>query len=468
VSVPVNATLTAARPNLERIFAAALAAVAPERLVRSALAGEVAGGEGVPAIIADARAIHLIAAGKAALGMAAEIERTLGAKLRTGVAVVPRGAPTASAPAEGRASPPRGTGFQPVSCGLPSTVEIIESSHPVPDDSSVRAAAAVLRIAKQGGEGDLVVAALSGGASSMLAMPAGSISLQDKVAVTSALLRAGATIRELNIVRKHLSAIKGGRLLRALPERARMLALIISDVMGNDLSTIASGPTTADPSTYAEAISVLKRFSGVWGRTPEPVREHLELGAAGRIDETVKPGDPILDRVTNLIIGDNRTALDATEAEARALGYEVDRWRELRGEADDVGHALAAHLCAIRNERLCVLAGGEPVVTVRGAGRGGRAQQCALALAIELSRIGRDCRIAALFAGTDGIDGPTDAAGAFAAPDTVQRAEALGLNPEQALRRSDSYNIFNPLGDLMMTGSTGTNVADLFIGLVNW
>ena len=436
------------RSELERIFSAAIDAVAPERLIARALDGAIPGAERIPGMIADAARIYLLAVGKAAPSMATALGRSLGAKLRKGVAVIPIGAAAISA--------------------TPSTIEMLEASHPIPDRSSVRAARAVLDLAAQVGPGDLLVVAISGGASAMLAMPAPSISLDDKIAVTSALLRAGASIREFNLVRKHLSAIKGGNLLRAIDPGARVLSLIISDVPGNDLATIGSGLTSADPTTYAEAIGVFKRYPGVWGRTPEPVREHLERGRAGELAETVKPGDAALERVTNVIVGDNAVALDGAERAARALGYSVDRWRELRGEANDLGRTLAGHLCAIREPRLCVLAGGEPVVTIAGAGKGGRAQQCALAIALELARIGGDRKIAALFAGTDGIDGPTDAAGAFAAPDTVARAVALGVDPEQALKRNDSYNVFKLTGDLLTIGPTGTNVADIFVGLVNY
>jgi glycerate 2-kinase len=434
------------RGDLTRIFRAAIAAVAPERLVAGALAGAAPGTENVPSVISSANAIYLLAVGKAAAGMASEIARAFGVKLRAGLAIVPDGA----------------------HAHMPGNVVVMRSAHPVPDASSLAAARAATEFAARPGAGDLLLVAISGGASAMLAMPPAAITLEDKVAVTSALLRASASVRELNLVRKHLSAIKGGRLLRAVNERARVMSLVISDVPGNDLSTIGSGLTAADPTTYADAIAVLKRHHGLWGRTPESVREHLELGAAGRIEETVKPGDAALERVTNVIIGDNDAALTAAEEEARALGYSADRWRELRGEANDVGRALAAHLCAIETQRLCVLAGGEPVVTVKGAGRGGRAQQCALAMAIELARIGHGRRIAALFAGSDGIDGPTDAAGAFAAPDTVERALAARADPEQALGRNDAYGLFKPLDDLLVTGPTGTNVSDLFVGLVNY
>jgi len=224
------------------------------------------------------------------------------------------------------------------------------------------------------------------------------------------------------------------------------LSLILSDVAHNDLATIGSGPTAADPTTFAEAIGALKR-RGLWGRAPEAIRERLERGAAGEIAETVKPGDPLLACADNLVIGDNRVAIDAAAGAASAAGYTVDRWRELYGEADDVGRALAAHLSAIGGARVCVVAGGEPVVTMRGRGRGGRAQQAALAMAIELERIGRERRIMALFAGTDGIDGPTDAAGAFVSPRTVERAREARLDPGVALARNDAYPLFAALGE---------------------
>jgi glycerate-2-kinase len=313
---------------------------------------------------------------------------------------------------------------------------------------------------------DLVIVALSGGASAMFAMPPDGVPLADKIALTQSLLRSGASIRELNTVRKHLSTIKGGQLLRAA-NGARVLSLILSDVPGDDLATIGSGLVAPDPMTYADAIGVLKRRQ-LWGRAPESIRDHLERGNAGQIPETPKSDDAIFARVTNTIIGSNRTALGAAEVAARALGYAVDRSQELRGEANDLGRALALHMTANAGERVCVIAGGEPNVTVRGGGKGGRAQQTALAMALELSRIGGDCRIAALIAGTDGIDGPTDAAGAFAFPDSVARAQAAGLSPETALARNDCYNLFSCIGDLFIPGATGTNAGDIFIGLINY
>ncbi len=284
------------------------------------------------------------------------------------------------------------------------------------------------------------------------------------------MLKAGASIRELNIVRKHLSAVKGGRLLRYCGG-ARVLGLILSDVPGNDLATIGSGLTAGDSSSCGDAVAVMKR-RGVWGRAPEAVRSYLERAAAGEIGETVKPGDPILERVTNVIVGDSNLALEAAERAAAELGYHPQRWKPIHGEANDAGRALAEYICGITDERVCVLAGGEPVVTVRGGGKGGRAQQCALAMGIQLSEMGRGHRklqkIEALFAGTDGIDGPTDAAGAFASPSTVADGERAGVSAATALTRNDAYNFFRASGGLFVTGPTGTNVSDIFVGLANY
>jgi len=447
-----------ARRDLTRIYAAAVSAVAPAHLIGRALGGEIEGAEKVPALLADASRIFLLAAGKAALGMAIELAARLAPKLHDALAIVQS---LPSFPDAG------GCGTQAAASDASrETIRIIAAAHPLPDASSQRAAEAALEIASHAGPGDLLLFALSGGASSLMAAPAAPVMLADKIAINAALLGSGASIRELNIARRHLSAIKGGGLLRACGG-ARVLSLILSDVANNDLATIGSGPTAPDPSTFAEAIGVLKR-RGLWGRAPETIRDRLERGAAGEIAETVKPGDPLLARADNFVIGDNGVAVDAAAGAAAAAGYTVDRWRELYGEADDVGRALSAHLAAIGGARVCVLAGGEPVVTIRGRGRGGRAQQAALAMALELERLGRERRIMALFAGTDGIDGPTDAAGAFVSPRTVERAREAGLDAGAALARNDAYPLFAALGDLLVTGPTGTNVSDIFIGLVNY
>jgi hydroxypyruvate reductase len=457
-AAPTHPANSIARRELTRIYAAAVSAVAPAHLIGRAFSGELEGAEKVPALVADASRIFLVAAGKAALGMATELAARLRPKLHDALAIVP--SPAVAGDLEPSAK---------TSSASRDAIRIVAAAHPLPDASSQRAAEAALEIASHAGPGDLLLFALSGGASSLMAAPAAPVTLADKIAINAALLSSGASIRELNIVRRHLSAIKGGGLLRACGG-ARVLSLILSDVAQNDLGTIGSGPTAADPTTFAEAVGVLKRRK-LWGRAPEAIRDRLERGAAGEVAETVKPGDPLLARADHFVIGDNRVAVEAAAGAAAAAGYGVDRWRELYGEADDVGRALSAHLSAvagIAGARVCVVAGGEPVVTIRGRGRGGRAQQAALAMALELEQLGHERRIMALFAGTDGIDGPTDAAGAFVSPRTVARAREAGLDPGAALARNDAYPLFAALGDLLMTGPTGTNVSDIFIGLVNY
>jgi glycerate 2-kinase len=435
-----------ARADLEKIYRAAIVAVDPAQLIERAMAGESAGAEQLPGLIANASRVFLLAIGKAAASMASEIERRIGAKIVDAIAVVPKSAAQTTPAA--------------------SKVRVFPAAHPIPDDSSEAAARAACEMLNALTTDDLLIVALSGGASAMFTMPADSIPFADKIAINQALLKAGASIRELNVVRKHLSAVKGGRLLGRCGG-ARVLGLILSDVPGNDLATIGSGLTAADWSSFADAVSVLKRRN-VWGRAPESVREYLERAVAGEFADSIKSNDPVLERVANVIIGDNNLALDGADRAAAALGYHPHRWKELHGEANDVGRALAEYLCGITDERICVIAGGEPVVTVRGGGRGGRAQQSALAMSIELARIGAGRRIAALFAGTDGIDGPTDAAGGFASPAIVERGRRAGLSAEMAATRNDSYNFLKAAGGLFVPGPTGTNVSDVFISLVNY
>src|ERR1035437_5191873 len=455
-----------ARADLEKIYRAAVAAVYPAGLVGRAMDGGCHGAEDVPDLIAGAKRVFMLAVGKAAAPMAREIERRIGDKLADSIAVIPRAATTERAliPRRRRSGP--ATTEQVLIESASSKIRVLASSHPVPDESSEAAADAACEMLHGAAADDLVIVALSGGASAMFTRPAEGIALADKIAVNQALLKAGASIRELNIVRKHLSAVKGGRLIRHCC-RARVLGLIISDVPGNDLATIGPGLTAGDWSSFGDAVAVMKRRS-IWGRAPESIRGYLERAVAGEADATVKCNDPILERVTNVIIGDGNLALEGAERAAAALGYHPDRRIEMRGEANDVGLAIAKYLCEVTNERVCAMASGEPVVTVRGAGRGGRAQQCALAAAIELSEIGPGRRITALFAGTDGIDGPTDAAGAFASPGTVADGDRAGVSAATALIRNDSYNFFKAAGGLFVTGPTGTNVSDIFVALVNY
>lgn len=341
-----------------------------------------------------------------------------------------------------------------------SRIEVVEAAHPVPDAAGQAAAARILDLARGLGPDDLALCLISGGGSALLALPAPGLTLEDKRAVNTALLRSGAPIGAMNVVRKHLSAIKGGR-LAAAAYPARTLALIISDVPGDDPSVVASGPTVADPSTFAQALDILRAY-GV--TEPRAVIAHLERAQ----DETPKPGDPRLSRSRVEIIGAAQQSLEAAAALARQMGYEpMILGDDIEGEAREVaaGHAaLARRLLAERPaQRVAILSGGETTVTVRGqGGRGGRNSEYLLALAIALD----GAPVHALAGDTDGVDGSETNAGALIAPDTLERARAAGLDPQGALDANDSWSVFDRLGDLLVTGPTLTNVNDVRILLI--
>src|SRR5260370_3045611 len=284
------------RADLLRIYAAAVSAVEPRRLIARALEGAIKGGEDVTSMVAGASGIYLLAVGKAGAGMAAEAQSRAAPKLREGLIIVPGGGATAA--------PDHGGSTTLADLG---NFRVLPASHPIPDASSEAAGGAALEMVSHARAGDLLLMLLSGGASALMVAPGGSIKLADKVAVTSALMRAGATIRELNTVRKHLSSVKGGRLLRALAPGVRVLTLILSDVPGNDLATIGSGPMAADPTTYSDAIAVMKR-RGLWGRAPESERDHLERGTAGEFDVTLKPAHLMIAPLNNLLFTYNAAA----------------------------------------------------------------------------------------------------------------------------------------------------------------
>jgi hydroxypyruvate reductase len=335
-------------------------------------------------------------------------------------------------------------------------IEVVEAAHPTPDAAGAAAAARILERVKGLGADDLVLCLISGGGSALLALPAPGLTLADKQAINRALLRSGAGIAEMNCVRKHLSAIKGGRLaLAAAP--ARVVGLIVSDVPGDDPATIASGPTAPDPTTSADALAILTRYAI---DAPARVLAHLESAAA----ETPKPGDPRFANVSNVIVAAPRLSLTAAAAAARSAGVTpLDLGDAIEGEAREVGKAFAGiALSAARRgapaRGPCVLlSGGETTVTVRGKGRGGRNSEFLLGLALGLDGAPG---IWALAGDTDGVDGSEDNAGAFVAPDTLARAAALGVNPRARLDDNDAYGLFAALGDLVVTGPTLTNVND--------
>ncbi len=425
---------------------AALDAADPCKAVRSALSlkRHALRAAGRAYDLRRIRRVAVVGAGKAAIPMARTVSQVLGHRVESAFVVT-----SAAAKA-----------------GPKSGIEAAEAGHPVPDRRGLRAAQRLLAIASSLGPEDLLIVLLSGGASSLLPLPDEGLTLADKQRVTRLLLRSGATIAELNAVRKHLSAIKGGRLAAAT--RAQVLTLILSDVGGDDLGVIGSGPTAPDRTTFLDAARVIRRY-GLWDRLPAPVRIHLVEGLAGWRPETPKPRSRIFRRVRHAVVGNNRLALEAAAKAARAAGYEsvlIDEF--VTGEASLVGRWMGelgknlAGRTALPGP-VCVLAGGEPTVTVRGTGKGGRAQEFALAAALALQ--GASGVWAAGF-GTDGRDGPTDVAGAVVDGDTVPRGRKKRLTAAAYLKRNDSYRFFKNVGGHIVTGPTGTNVNDLYLVLV--
>ena len=399
----------------------------------------------VPLPDRDAGRVLVIGAGKASAVMAQALEELLGGRIAGGLVCVKDGH------------------------GVPlERVEVAEASHPVPDARGVDAARRVLDLVRGAGQEDVILSVLSGGGSALLTLPAEGLTLRDLQEVTDLLLASGATIGEINTLRKHLSQVKGGR-LAAAAYPARVVNLVLSDVIGDRLDVIASGPFAPDPTTFADARRVLERH-GLWKRVPGAVRRILEEGESGGVPETPKPGDPRLERVVQVVVASNRVSLGAGAEKARRMGYRtLVLSSRIQGEAREVARVLAAIAQEIREAGqplpppACVLAGGETTVTLRGKGRGGRNQELALALALELE--GWE-GIVGLSGGTDGTDGPTDAAGGVATPTTAGRARALGLDPREHLERNDSYTLLDATGDLVRTGPTRTNVMDVQVVLV--
>jgi glycerate 2-kinase len=353
--------------------------------------------------------------------------------------------------------------------GLPlKRIKVREASHPVPDARGVKGTQEILSLVEKAGKRDLVICLISGGGSALLIAPVPDISLEDKQNATKLLLACGATIHEFNTVRKHLSRAKGGRLAQmAYP--ATVTSLILSDVVGDDLDVIASGPTVPDSSTFHDAEQILKGY-GIWDQLAPPVRSHLEKGTLGQIEDTPKLNDAVFQHCSQVLVGTNLQALEAGGREAQKLGYRpLILSSKVEGEAREVAKfytAIAREILSSENPLkppVCVLAGGETTVTLTGEGRGGRNQEFALAAALAIEGLDN---IVVLSGGTDGTDGPTDAAGAIADGTTVARALEKSMDPKDFLRRNDSYNFFQELEDLLMTGPTRTNVMDVYMLLV--
>ncbi len=384
--------------------------------------------------------IILCGAGKASASMARGIEDVLGNAVSGGIVVVKHG-----------------------HTDTLSRIQLHEASHPVPDESCVSGAQKLFQLAGDAGAEYLIIAVISGGGSSLLALPAGKITLEDKRTATDLLLRSGASIHEMNTVRKHISQIKGGNLARAAFPAA-VLVLSISDVVGDNPDVIASGPFTPDTSTYSEALDVIKRYD-LYTDMPDSVLAHLELGASGNIPETPKPGDPVFSNVQNRIIASNIVSLEAAREEALRLGYNtIILSSAIEGDTADTAawHAAVLHEVLASSNPLprpcCILSGGETTVRVKGTGLGGRNMEFALHMARHL-RGTADAAAGSI--GTDGTDGPTDAAGAIADGTTVDRGNAKGLDIREYADRNDSYNYFDALGDLIRTGPINTNVMDV-------
>jgi glycerate 2-kinase len=347
-------------------------------------------------------------------------------------------------------------------------IKVIEADHPVPDEAGEAAAKKLLEIAETADENTLVINLISGGGSALTPLPAGGITLENKQETTDALLECGAAIHEINTIRKHLSRFKGGQLARAV-HPAIMINLVISDVVGDDLSTIASGPAVPDTTTFRECLDIVRKY-GLETGLPAPVLNHLNQGAAGKSPETPKPGDPVFCNIHHHIIADNMAALKAAQKKADQLGYNsLVLSSMIEGETREVSkvHTAIAKEVVRSGHPVappaCILSGGETTVTIQGNGKGGRNQEFALACVSDIAGLENTV---ILSCGTDGTDGPTDAAGAIADHTTLSRAKALGLDPDRYLSENNAYPFFSQLNDLVKTGPTRTNVMDIRIILI--
>jgi glycerate 2-kinase len=439
---------TALRKQALRIFRAALKAADPVAAVLRHVQVEgdtlIAGKRRYK--LNAFRNVYVIGGGKAGAAMAQAVERLLGKRITSGYINVKYG-----------------------HTARLRYVHLNECGHPVPDENGVRGAHEVAALAASATTDDLVICLVSGGASALMPYPAPPITLAEKQETTRLLLRSGADIGEINAVRKHISCIKGGQ-LAALASPATILSLLLSDVIGNDIGVIGSGLTTPDPTTFQTAIEVLERY-GLLDSVPAAVKIRLNDGAAGRLPETPKQDHPAFRKTQNLVVGSNDLALAASAEAARDMGFHTMILSSfIEGETRDVAKVHAAIAKEIVNSGhplrrpACVISGGETTVTIRGNGIGGRNQEFALAAAIEIAKLNG---VVILSGGTDGTDGPTDAAGALCDGSTVEQGSEKGLDAQAFLRNNDSYRFFDPIGGLIRTGPTNTNVMDVRIVLVN-
>ncbi len=449
--------------HLETIFNAALTRVDPFQMIMDHvhLTGTILeiDVESVSKRIdlSDYRQVFIIGAGKATAPMAMAFEHILGDRISKGLIVVKYG-----------------------HTAVLNRIELLEAGHPEPDENGVKASARIMEIAGEADEETLVITLISGGGSALLTLPmhieanekSVALTLAHKQDVTRALLRCGANITEINCIRKHLSGIKGGLLADRIAPGTN-LSFILSDVVGDDLSSIASGPTAQDPTTFDDALAILDSY-GITTVIPIPVLRALELGSQKAISKSPKHGDSGLKRSSNILIGTNRLAMSAAGAKAESLGYKVVfLTSRITGEAKEVAKFLAgitadtAAFDMLAPKPVCIISGGEPVVTLQGKGKGGRNQEMALAFLGEIRRNPELFNgVTFLAASTDGNDGPTDAAGAFASVEILQRAVSSGLSIDEYLKNNDSYHFFEKIHGLCKTGPTNTNVCDLHVILI--
>jgi hydroxypyruvate reductase len=440
-------TLAGLRRDAVEIFQAGLEAVDAAAAVGRCFkrAGETLEIDGERYNLASFERVYLVGAGKAVARMAGAVEEALGRRLTAGIVNVKYG---------------HGAGLK--------VVKTNEAGHPLPNEAGARGTREIIELLERTGENGLIICLLSGGGSALLCCPAKGLTLEEKQETTRVLLGSGARIHEINAIRKHLSQVKGGRLAR-LAHPATLVSLILSDTVGDDPSTVASGPTSPDPTTFSDCLRILRNY-GVQDKIPAAVRVFLEKGARGEIEETPKSLDPVFRRCQNVIVGSNALALEAARRKGEELGYHaIVLSGSIEGEAREVAkvHVAIAREIAQRNRPVprpaCIVSGGETTVTVRGRGSGGRNQEFALAAAVAMEGLSG---VVVLSGDTDGSDGATDAAGAFADGTTRSRASGMGLDAEAYLAENDSYTFFKRLGDLYLTGPTLTNVMDLRLVLV--
>jgi glycerate-2-kinase len=391
--------------------------------------------------------IYVVGTGKASATMAFELEKLIGTKISNGIVSTKYGHSTPC-----------------------NKIRIIESGHPVLDENGLRAGDEILKLVKEADENDLVICLLSGGGSSLLEKLPDEITLSELQSVFRALLKCGANIEEMNVVRRHLSKIKGGLLAEAIYP-ATSVSLILSDVINDPLEAISGGVTSPDPSTFQDALNIIAKYK-IKDQIPENVIKYISMGTQGRISETIKTGNKIFEKVTNIILGNNKEALIIAKEKAESLGFNVLIHSDnIQGEARDIGKLAANIAKEIFKKNLpiskpsCVLIGGETTVKIVGTGKGGRNQELVLSAMIEMNDSEFNYIIASC--GTDGTDGPTDAAGAIASKEIWQRSKELDISPLPFMWNNDSYTFFEKTGGLIITGPTGTNVMDIIIILVN-